>query len=188
MSYWGQELYDPNLIALWKLDETEGEVAYDSAGENDATVIGDGIWQPEAGQIGGTLQFDGVDDYLTAPFVLDPIKQPFSVFAWIKGGQPGQTIISQQGAFGEWLSVDPAGILTTSLTFPLPAITSNVVITDDLWHHIGVGEFCTVPAHGRGLQEPIVVTHKAYTWPPNSGIYFMHGPKINRKPPGLFHW
>jgi len=138
MSYWDQELYDPNLIALWKLDETAGDVAYDSAAENDATAIGDATWQPGGGQIDGALQFDGVDDYLTAPFILDPVKQPFSAFAWIKGGQPGQTVISQQGAFGAWLSVDATGALSTGLTFPLPAFTSGVVIADDHWHRIGL--------------------------------------------------
>jgi len=71
-------------------------------------------------------------------FVLDPVRRPFSAFAWVKGGQPGQTIISQQGAFGEWLFVDTTGALATSLTFPLPPVASNVVITDDLWHHIGL--------------------------------------------------
>ncbi len=138
MGNWGQESFDPNLLAHWKLDETEGSVAYDSAAKNDATAIGDAIWQPQGGRIGGTLQFDGIDDYLTAPFILDPFKQPCSVFAWIKSGQPGQAIISQQGAFGAWLSVDAAGALSTGLTFPLPPVTSNVIITDGLWHRIGL--------------------------------------------------
>ena len=126
------------LLAHWKLDEAEGEIAYDSARENDAIVLGEAIWQPNGGQVDGTLQLDGIDDYLAAPFILDPTKQPFSVYAWIKGGQPGQTIVSQQGAFGDWLSVDSAGAPATGLTFPLPALMSDVVITDDRWHHIGL--------------------------------------------------
>jgi len=125
-------------LAHWELNETEGDIAYDSVADNDAVVMGDALWQPEGGQIDGALQFDGIDDYLAASFILDPVKQPFSAFAWIKGGQPGQTIISQQGAFGAWLSVDPAGALSTGLTFPLPAVTSDVVITDDQWHHIAL--------------------------------------------------
>jgi len=138
MSHWGQELPDPNLLGLWKLDETEGDIAYDSGAENDAVVMGDATWQPQDGQVDGALQFDGIDDYLAAPFILDPTKQAFSVYVWIKGGQPGQTIVSQQGAFGAWLSVDAAGTLSTGLTFPLPAVTSDVVITDGHWHHIGL--------------------------------------------------
>ena len=125
-------------LTHWALDETEGDVAYDSAGGNDAVVIGDAAWQPEGGQVGGALEFDGDNDHLAAPFILDPLNRPFSVFAWIKGGRPGQTIISQQGAFGAWLSVDTAGALSTSLAFPLPPVTSNVVITDGQWHRIGL--------------------------------------------------
>ncbi len=132
------EPIDRTLIAHWTLDEVEGDIAYDSAGENDAVVMGAALWQPKGGHVDGALQFDGIDDYLSAPFLFDPTKQPFSVYAWIIGGQPGQTIISQQGAFGAWLSVDPAGTLATSLTFPLPPVTSNVVITDSLWHHVGL--------------------------------------------------
>jgi hypothetical protein len=135
MSYWGQ---DATFVAHWKLDETGGDIAYDSVNDNHAAVMGDPTWQRESGQIDGALQLDGIDDYLAAPFILDPTKQPFSIFAWIKGGQPGQSIISQKGGFGAWLSVDSAGALSTGLTFPLPPVTSNVVITDDLWHRIGL--------------------------------------------------
>jgi hypothetical protein len=135
MSHWGE---DANFIAHWKLDETGGDRAYDSVGENDAIVMGDAVWWPAEGQIDGALQFDGITSYLSAPFIIDPPRQPFSAYVWVKGGQPGQTIISQQGASSEWLSLDAAGALTCTLTFPLAAVTSNVVLTDDLWHHIGL--------------------------------------------------
>jgi len=138
MDYWGQEPDDPRLMALWRLDETDGDVAYDSAAENDAAVMGSALWQPEGGQVGGALQLDGAGSYLSAPFILDPVKQPFSAYVWIKGGEPEQAIISQQGAFGAWLSVDPTGALATGLTFPLPGIVSNVVVTDDQWHRVGL--------------------------------------------------
>jgi hypothetical protein len=135
MRHWGQ---DDSFIAHWKLDETGRDIAYDSVNENHAAVIGDPTWQRETGQIDGALELDGVDDYLAAPFILDPVKQPFSAFAWIKGGQPGQSIISQQGGFGAWLSVDSTGALATGLTFPMPAVTSDVVVTDDQWHRVGL--------------------------------------------------
>ncbi|MCF7974286.1 MAG: LamG domain-containing protein [Phycisphaerae bacterium] len=139
MSFWQQAIDDPTLKAHWTLDEADGAMACDSTGRNDAMVLGDPLWQCEGGQINGALQLDGIDDYLTAPFILDPVKQPFSVYAWIKGGQPGQTLMSQKDIFGgEWLSLDLAGALTTTLTFPLAPVTSDVVVTDDLWHHIGL--------------------------------------------------
>ena len=135
MSHWGE---DANFLAHWKLDETGGDIAYDSAAENDAVVMGDALWQRDSGRVEGALQFDGIDDYLVAPFILDPPRQPFSVYAWIKGGQPEQTIISQHNGFGAWLSLDADGSLISTLTFPLPAVTSDVVITDDLWHRVGL--------------------------------------------------
>jgi hypothetical protein len=135
MRHWGE---DSSFLAHWKLDETGGIIAYDSVLSNDAVVMGDAIWQRESGQVDGALQLDGVTSYLSAPFILDPIRQPFSAYVWVRGGQPGQTIMSQEGAMSDWLSLDAMGTLTCNLTFPLPAVTSNVVITDDHWHHIGL--------------------------------------------------
>jgi len=135
MSHWGE---DASLIAHWKLDETGGDVAYDSAADNDAALMGDALWQREGGHVDGTLQFDGVTSYLSAPFFIDPSTQPFSAYVWVKGGQPGQTIISQHDAFSEWLSLDAQGALTCTLTFPLPPVTSSVIITDDQWHRVGL--------------------------------------------------
>jgi hypothetical protein len=41
MSYWEQEILPVELVAYWKLDETQGEIASDSANDNDGTVYGD---------------------------------------------------------------------------------------------------------------------------------------------------
>jgi len=131
---------EPGLIAYWMLDETEGDIAYDSARTNDASGLGDPVWQPEGGIVDGAIAFAGIDDYIDAPFVLNPVDGPFSVFAWVKGGAPGQVIVSQQG-FADWLTVDADGNLMTELkctgrsTGPL---YSETVITDGQWHRIGL--------------------------------------------------
>ena len=39
---------DPNLIAHWTFDESEDDIAYDSAGNNDGTVYGVFPGQPMA--------------------------------------------------------------------------------------------------------------------------------------------
>ncbi len=57
---------DPNAVAHWKLDETSGNTAYDSAGDNDGMLYGGPIWDPN-GFIDGALDFDGVDDYVEVP-------------------------------------------------------------------------------------------------------------------------
>ena len=70
--YW---LKSPGLIAHWKLDETEGMVAYDSIGDNHGALNGDPNWQPDAGKVAGALQFDGIDDYVNVEAVLNPAKE-----------------------------------------------------------------------------------------------------------------
>jgi len=142
MSYLGQELEDPTLVAHWKMDETEGSTAHDSSGDKDGTLNGNPIWQAMGGKIDGAIQLDGIDDYVSTPYVLNPAEGAFSVFAWIKGGAPGQVIVSQVGG-ANWLLADSsAGKLMTSLSAPAgrvapPPLVSEFVITDGLWHRIG---------------------------------------------------
>jgi hypothetical protein len=130
----------PGAVAYWKLDETEGDIAYDSVAANDAVVIGEAIWQPTVGQINGALQFDGVENYLVTGPVLDPAEGPFSVFAWVKGGAPGQAVLSQIGGVN-WLCADTLeGNLMTELKGTgrgAAALMSQTSITDGNWHRIG---------------------------------------------------
>jgi len=141
MEYWQEEIPEFGLVARWKLDETEGDIAYDSAGENDAVVFGDALWQPDSGQIGGALQLDGVDDYVGTPFVLNPAESQFSVFVWIKGGAPGQAVLSQASG-ANWLCTDSLeGNLMTELKGSgrgAAILLSQAVITDGNWHRIGL--------------------------------------------------
>jgi hypothetical protein len=78
---------------------------------------------------------------------LNPVDGPFSVFAWVKGGAPGQVILSQAGA-ANWLMADSAGgALRTDLKEPGttgrdpkppgPPLISAAVITDGNWHRAG---------------------------------------------------
>jgi len=138
-----EELNDPTLIAHWALDEEEGIIAYDSTGICDAYLMGDPIWQSDAGQVGGALMFDGVDDYVLAPLGLSPADGPFSVFGWIEGKVPGQVIISQSNG-ANWLGADPdSGCLMTELIPPAVGrftpqpLKSDSVITDGQWHRVG---------------------------------------------------
>jgi hypothetical protein len=133
------------LVSYWKLDEAEGDIAEDTAGDNDGIVYGDSFWQPEGGVKGGALQLDGIKDYISTDFVLNPVDGPFSVFAWINSIVPGGVIISQLdgiGGSGEtWLGTEPAsGKLMTGLVAPavgrfIPQpLVSESIITDSQWH------------------------------------------------------
>jgi len=140
----------PGAVAHWKLDETEGDIAYDNAGAHDGTCHGNPLWQPTGGAVDGALEFDGIDDYVSTPYVLNPADGAFSVFAWVKGGAPGQAIVSQVDLTffdttypgSTWLSTDPAeGKLMTELKSSGRSgspLWSQTVITDGNWHRVGL--------------------------------------------------
>jgi hypothetical protein len=138
--------YSP-LIAHWRLDEAEGIVAKDEVGENDGILFGEPHWQPASGKIDGALELDGLDDYVESDFVLNPADGVFSVFAWIKGGLPGQVIISQANGGGKgytWIGSDLSEGKLMSGLVPPPAgriipqpLVSEVEITDGDWQHVG---------------------------------------------------
>jgi len=130
----------PGAVAYWKLDETEGSIAHDSVGNNDVLLIGDPVWQPNGGMVDGAIELDGIDDYISTSFVLNPAEGKFSVFAWVKGGAPGQVIISQTNV-ENWLLADASeGRLMSELVFGRGAtpLVSNLVITDGDWHRLGL--------------------------------------------------
>jgi len=140
--YLGTVIPELGLVAHWRLDEAEGTVAADSAGRClDATVMGNAMWQPDGGRIGGTLAFDGQDDRLSTPFVLEPSEGPFSAFAWIEGGAPGQVVFSRVGGANWLMASSSGGVLMTDLksTGRLgKSLASTTVITDGNCHRVGL--------------------------------------------------
>ena len=139
---------DYRAIAQWKLDEKAGDIAYDSVGGHDATLHGGPLWQPAGGRFAGALEFDGIDDYMITPFILNPANGSLSAFAWIQGGAPGQVVISQADTNAgrtvtpgsTWLGVDASsGTLMTGFSdIYFGALVSETVITDGQWHHVGL--------------------------------------------------
>ena len=141
--YMGTVIPELGLIAHWKLDETEGTAAHNAAGDPayNATLYGDPSWQPDGGRIGGALAFDGKDDRVSSPFVVDPAQGPFSVFAWVKGGAPGQMILSQASGANWLMASSPGGLLMTDLKSAGrqgKLLTSTTVVTDGAWHRVGL--------------------------------------------------
>ncbi len=165
------------LVAYWKLDETEGLAAHDRAGAHEGTLHGDPLWQPQGGRIDGALQLDGVDDYASTPFILDPAAGAFSVFAWVKGGGAEQAIISQAGGVN-WLAAGTSqGKLMTELKaagrYGTP-LFSEAVIIDGEWHRVGL----TWDGTNRILYvDGVEVAKKAQTGVPGSasGLYIGAG-------------
>jgi hypothetical protein len=134
------EIPPAELIAQWNLDETAGVAAHDSVGLADGMLDGDPQWQPADGHTDGALHLDGIDDFVGTPFVMNPASGPFSISVWIKGGAPGQVIISQTDGV-DWLKINAvSGTLATDLRppqrrVPVAPLVSDAVVTDDVWHH-----------------------------------------------------
>jgi hypothetical protein len=140
--YLGTVIPELGLIAHWKLDETAGTVAFDSAGEHrDATVMGTPLWRADGGKVGGALELSGVPNFATAKFARDPSQGPLSVFVWVKGGAPGQVILSQAGGANWLMAATGDGTLKTDLKSAdrlAKSLTSTAVITDGDWHRVGL--------------------------------------------------
>ncbi len=133
------EPMDRTLIAHWPLDETEG-LANDNVGDNFGYVLGGAIWEPAGGQVDGAIRLDGIDGCIMANPALNPAEGPFSVFAWVQGGAPGQVIVAGT-AGSNWLMLDAEGELMTEVKSPDPSGTpllSQTVITDGNWHRVGL--------------------------------------------------
>jgi hypothetical protein len=140
MDHWQQDVNDPTLRAHWALDETQGVTATDRMGLGDGLFVGDPTWAPEGGVVNGALELDGDGDAVVTTLVHNPTAGPFSVFAWVKGGAPGQVVVSQANG-ANWLMADSAkGTLATGLSQASPGrmpLVSESTFTDGAWHRVG---------------------------------------------------
>ncbi|MGB5624454.1 MAG: LamG domain-containing protein, partial [Woeseiaceae bacterium] len=60
----GPDVAAEGFLAHWKLDDGAGPTAVDSVGSHDGTLTSGPVWV--TGQLGGALDFDGVNDYVDA--------------------------------------------------------------------------------------------------------------------------
>jgi hypothetical protein len=134
------------LISHWTLDEGVGSIAYDSAGDNDGTLVGDPVWT--SGQIGGALDFDGAGDYvdLGNDSSLKPAL-PLTLSAWISFSQNGDTIVS----LDDWSSTYNGVVLELNAASHVSVSfgdgkgwnsssyrrskTGSAVLSADTWYH-----------------------------------------------------
>lgn len=71
----------PGLAAYWKLDDGVGTGAMDSMGLSDGVLVAGPSWI--SGVDGGALDFDGVDDQVTAP-ALNLNSNTVTISGWVK--------------------------------------------------------------------------------------------------------
>jgi len=121
-------------VSHWKFDEGTGTTAKDSVGDNDGTLSG-ATWTTE-GVSGSALEFDGTDDYVTAPTVgFDYSKGTWEVWAKavddeaeriLLGGKQGDTWLELVRIYGK-------------IVFVLQGIEIIILgpaFSNEVWHHI----------------------------------------------------
>jgi len=134
------------LISHWKFDEGQGETAYDSASSNHGTIYGGAEWT--TGIIGGSLFFNGYDNYVSLPIgsVISSLTNT-TITTWVNRSGGGSW--ERCWDFGSGESVNM--FLTTENSYigtPRFAITisgsnneDQVTAPDYLyegWHHLAV--------------------------------------------------
>ncbi|MGA2679248.1 MAG: LamG-like jellyroll fold domain-containing protein [Sedimentisphaerales bacterium] len=135
-----QAAHDGNLIGWWKFDETEGNTAVDSSGNgNDGTLIGNPIWRPQGGKIGGALEFSGKGDHVKiANEPAFDITNQITISAWVN-----ITSVPQ-----EWTGIvtkgDTAWRMSTSFAknvfhfgvSPNDYLNGMTEVSAGQWHHV----------------------------------------------------
>lgn len=131
----------PSLQVCLKLDESSGDVAFDSS-ENgrDGTLYGVPIWQSGGGKFAGALQFDGTNDYIEiANYRGVTGSHSRTVGAWIKidGAASGDIISWGADTAGKRWSlgfVGRGGAVGVKVADGSILATTSVI--DGNWHHV----------------------------------------------------
>jgi hypothetical protein len=132
-----------HLIARYSFDELSN-LGADSAAANDGHAVGEPDFS--AGQVGGALQFDNVDDYVVVSnSPTFGVTGDITIAAWVKRAAPGQygAMVAKTDGANTWdydLQFEDG---ETHLTFYSDTTTPSTVrstgeILDTEWHHIAV--------------------------------------------------
>ncbi|UCG59284.1 MAG: hypothetical protein JSU70_07190 [Phycisphaerales bacterium] len=132
------------LVGHWTFDDGAGTTAIDSStAGNDGTLYGGPQWV--VGSIDGALEFDGTDDYVEVPRV---VQDDFALTAWIKTDTPGLELggHAYQGSGVLWSDVGGVAndfivaVLGTKLSFfagnPDTSVNSDTDIVTGNWVHV----------------------------------------------------
>jgi hypothetical protein len=102
-----------SLVGWWKFDDASGNTAADSSGNgNNGTLVNGPTWV--AGQIGGALSFNGVDQSVTTPLTMNETSTGISVSFWVKNND-GTT--KQQRFFAKGGIVSGTGFFNLEYQF-----------------------------------------------------------------------
>ena len=124
-----------DLLLNWNFDTEQSCLALDSSGNNFNGILRNG---PEWSD-GSWMSFDGENDYITSEFILNPADGPFSVFAWIRGGDYNNVIVSQVDGVGTgraWLYKDQYGRLASELGNRY--LATGILLDYGKWNLVGL--------------------------------------------------
>jgi len=134
---------DPNLVGWWTLDDGSGPLASESTGTSvDASLVGDPVWLTD-GVHGGSLLFDGTDDYM---FIDGHFRLPvYTMSVWFRADASGQRDILSAYEVGVQhgilLEQQAGGTLRFLHRFPLGTgggtnVYSTDAYDDGAWHNV----------------------------------------------------
>ncbi|HUV40799.1 MAG TPA: LamG-like jellyroll fold domain-containing protein, partial [Sedimentisphaerales bacterium] len=137
---------EPGLVSWWKFDEGQGDIAYDSEGNNDGIIYGA---QWTGGQIGEALSFnDDGDDHVEIGDKFNSLNCPFTISAWINtpNAEDWHMIFESDkrdgpgNYFGFWLIIVNDGTVqimyadgTANNSTARRAKTSSTTVPDNTW-------------------------------------------------------
>ncbi len=155
------------MVAYWKLDDSNGTTAADCVGGHNGTVRGNPVWVD--GRFGGALRFDGVGDRVNCgggkdegdPNTWADIAGPITVGAWIKVGafkETNQVIVGKGNdtwrlnAMGKLRRVQFTGNIQPARW--RVQTKRKTKLNDNKWHHlVGVYEGSTASLYVDGTLE-----------------------------------
>ena len=147
-------IYNDSPIGWWKFDETSGDTAADSAGDNNGTLVGDPC--RVTGLYNGALEFDGNDDYVNlGTSSVFNLTEAFTITAWVNvdtltppdgaGRLFNFPIVNKYGSYddnsnrGYYFNVFPDGKLKARVvqgTNGTSVFTDGPVIEVGNWYHV----------------------------------------------------
>jgi concanavalin A-like lectin/glucanase superfamily protein/putative esterase len=133
-----------NDVAYWKFDEGSGTTAADSSGNGNVATLNGPTWA--SGEIGGALNFDGVNDYVSVPDAssLDNTSA-LTIAFWVKptilDGSPRgivskRTAPSIQDAYSVFFST--GNRLFVDIDTSNDRFSTNTVFLTNTWYHVAV--------------------------------------------------
>ncbi len=130
----------PSPLAHWRLNESHGAVAMDSAGTFDGILNGDAEWEPQEGRLGGAIELEGTGDYIRCPndTVFD-ITGAITLSAWVKSTNTysKKTILAKHDvAWRMRLRNGYFELVLPGLSGEQWFTVSGGFVSDDQWHHV----------------------------------------------------